>query len=172
MKRIKKELFNKIASNVSTAARSGILETTFFNNNCLTGVSDMKYARVFNVRGEYNMSTNLFVKKKQNYYKSLFGVTKVWFRFVGKSYRVRFKKNIIFLRFHRSHITTLLYKNYRIRFIKNRGFVLRNWYTSTKLMLFKKRIYNVRKRNFFTKRGIWYRDEMYYKKKGKISGYR
>lgn len=58
----------------------------------------------------------LQITKVKNFYakqmvRALCAPNQLKFKYVGKSYRVKFKDNVIFLKFNRAHRTTLLIKN-------------------------------------------------------------
>jgi len=76
------------------------------------------------------------------------------YRFRGKAYRIKYKDNVIFMRFHRSHPTHFYYKNVHITTIKNKGFNLIIYKTHGGWRQMRLFFNSVRKRNLFTARGI------------------
>jgi hypothetical protein len=66
----------------------------------------------------------------------------------------------------------MYYKNIELKYLKNKGFDLKMYMTHKSWLDFRWSLDSVRSRNFFTARGLWNRDALFYKKKGKISGYR
>ena len=137
-----------------------------------------KRQKLFKVRGTHvNMSIvcrTKFIKKHNSRHilKRFYINQRLRYRFKGKAYRVKIKTNVIFMRFHRSHKTHMYYKNIELRYLKNKGFDLKMYMSHESWLKFKWWLNYVRPRNFFTARGIWNRDALFYKKKGKISGYR
>lgn len=93
-------------------------------------------------------------------------------RFIGKAYRVRFKQNIFFFRFHKSHRTYLLHSGNKLLYIKNKGFRMKFIKSPKSSHYFRRYIRFVRPRNIFTARGMWEKKSLYLKKRGKISAYR
>lgn len=94
------------------------------------------------------------------------------FKYVGKSYRVKYKEGVIFLKFNRAHRTTLFLDNVTVKPFKRLWFSLKTWYAGAKLARFVRTIASVRKRNLYTKRGLWLRKSLSFKKRGKVSAYR
>lgn len=105
-------------------------------------------------------------------YKSLFSPIVLKYKYVGKSYRVRYKDCLVFLRFNRAHRTTLLTQGFEIRPYLRKWFRLRFNTSVHSLLRFQYMMSKVRPRNRFTKRGLWSRRALFYKKRGKVSAYR
>ena len=99
---------------------------------------------------------------------------KVKYRFAGKAYRVLFERNKIEFRFHRSHKFYFFYnkKKTYIDFKKNKWVWFKFIISSRDFINLNESISSIRKKNIFTNRGLWNRMGLFYKKKGKISGYR
>jgi len=73
----------------------------------------------------YNISQK---KNRLNYtnirdvWKRFWYPTKLKYRYVGKSYRVRIKPDVMFLRFNKAHLTTLIHTGNKLDYFKNKGF--------------------------------------------------
>ena len=60
--------------------------------------------------------------KSRSSFKRFWYPTKLRYRYVGKSYRVRIKDSVMFLRFNKAHLTTLLHSGNKLNYFKNKGF--------------------------------------------------
>lgn len=103
---------------------------------------------------------------------TFYGPTILKCRYLGKSYRVRYKESIVFLRFNRAHRTTLLTRGITIAPYLRKWFRLRLRFALHPTQLLVKTLSCVRARNLFTRRGLWLRRSLFYKKRGKVSAYR
>lgn len=118
-------------------------------------------------RSHYQRKSDPSLLLKRFYYPQ-----RLHYRFKGKAYRLKYKDNVVFMRFHRSHPTHFYYKNVPITTMKNKGFDLLIYKTHEGWRQMRWYFNSVRKRNLFTARGLWDKKALYFKKKGKISGYR
>ena len=146
--------FNAIQFSDGTKTNLSIFKTT---NTCML------------LKANHN---NLSYNDSRRTFKSFWAPTKLKYRFVGKSYRLRNKPNIMFLRFNKAHKTHLLHNKNKVEYFKNKGFLLRSWKNKKEIFFFKRTLDLIRGRNIFTSRGLWNKKDFYLKKKGKVSGYR
>lgn len=86
--------------------------------------------------------------------KRYFGPVKMKYRYVGKTYRVRTKDNIIFMRFNKAHKTYLLHSENKLVYYKNKGFWLTMWKSHQEIVGIRSTLNLLRPRNRFTSRGI------------------
>ena len=87
-------------------------------------------------------------------WKRFLSPQKIMFRFIGKAYRVRFKENIFFFKFHKSHKTYLLHSGNSMKYFKNKGFRMKFIKSPKSSHYFRRYIRDVRPRNPFTGRGM------------------
>lgn len=153
----KTHLFNKYLVR-GVALRAYKFPNTVVTQNKYLGVSKCHYANsylnfiFFERRAPCpNIGTLKFLKKFKNFAKSVRGSTVLKFRYVGKSYRVKFKDSVIFLKFNRAHRTTLFLKNIEVRPFKRLWYKLNTACTGMNLT---STITKVRRRNLYTKRGL------------------
>ena len=106
--------------------------------------------------------------------RCIFLFQKVKYRFAGKAYRVKFSKNMVRLKFHRSHPTLFYYnpKKIELGFRKNKWVFFKTKYPNREFTNIRRCLDSVRPKNIYTNRGFWRTKALFYKKKGKISGYR
>lgn len=73
------------------------------------------------------IATNIRLKKKtKEFYRTLFKTVYTKFKYIGKSYRIRFKKNVIFFKFNRAHRTTYMGEQDSLIIFKRKWFSLRD----------------------------------------------
>lgn len=139
----------------------------FTNNDSSLSILQLKDTEMFVSAPDYRPSSI----NARPVLRRFFGPIKMKYRYIGKTYRVRTKQNVIFMRFNKSHKTYLMHNN-KLIYFKNKGFWLTMWKTHKEVIGIRTTLNLLRPRNRFTSRGIWNRKSFFYKKKGKISGYR
>lgn len=106
--------------------------------------------------------------------RRIFLFQKVKYRFAGKAYRVKFGKQMVRLKFHRSHPTLFYYNPSKVElgFRKNKWVSFKTKYPNREFANIRRCLDLVRPKNIYTNRGFWRTKALFFKKKGKISGYR
>jgi hypothetical protein len=65
--------------------------------------------------GNAKLISTKYARKVKNLARTMVGPHFLKFKYTGKSYRVKYKEGVIFLKFNRAHRTTLLLRNVTVK---------------------------------------------------------